>query len=439
MPRVSALFAARHASSLAVLALTCLGVAGCSSDTSRFGDSPFSSPFASKPSQEVTGSVQRQPTQPVQSQPLAPVASAPQSYPAQAPTGGAGMGAYHSAQPAPVATTASAGTGSTWQSQGGISIIVGSSDTVDILAKRYNVAPAAILQANNMSSARMLQPGQRLVIPRSSVRTSAAPALAIPQTAPAATSGNSVHTVASGDTLMSLSRRYNVSLSQITQANSQLHGSQLKIGDKVVIPGRGAATAQSVKPAVPANAAPASSQVAAGATAAAQKVATAAPAQVQPQAQARLASAQTPVEDKAEPANAVKAAEATGGLPSFRWPVRGRVIAAFGAKTNGKSNDGINLSVPAGTPIKAAEDGVVAYAGSELKGYGNLVLVRHSSGYVTAYAHASEIAVKRGDTVKRGQMLGKAGQTGDVTSPQLHFEIRKGSTPVDPTQFLNGA
>ena len=124
-------------------------------------------------------------------------------------------------------------------------------------------------------------------------------------------------------------------------------------------------------------------------------------------------------------------------MPTFRWPVRGRVIAGFGPKPNGQQNDGINVAVPEGTPIKAAEDGVVAYAGNELKGYGNLVLVRHSNGYVTAYAHASEILVKRGDPVKRGQMIAKAGQTGNVAAPQLHFEIRKGSTPVDPMPFLD--
>ena len=112
---------------------------------------------------------------------------------------------------------------------------------------------------------------------------------------------------------------------------------------------------------------------------------------------------------------------------------------AFGPKPNGLQNDGINLAVPEGTPVKAADDGVVAYAGNELKGYGNLVLVRHSNGFVTAYAHASEIMVKRGDNVKRGQVIAKSGQTGSVTSPQLHFEIRKGATPVDPSQYLNGA
>ena len=107
--------------------------------------------------------------------------------------------------------------------------------------------------------------------------------------------------------------------------------------------------------------------------------------------------------------DAVKSAEATGSLPKFRWPVSGRVIAGFGSAANGQQNDGINIAVPEGTPIKAAEDGVVAYAGNELKGYGNLVLVRHANGYVTAYAHASEILVKRGDPVKRGQVIAKSG------------------------------
>ncbi|HEY3031026.1 MAG TPA: M23 family metallopeptidase, partial [Bradyrhizobium sp.] len=137
--------------------------------------------------------------------------------------------------------------------------------------------------------------------------------------------------------------------------------------------------------------------------------------------------------------DSVKTAEGAGSLPTFRWPAQGRIIAGFGSSPNGGQNDGINLAVPEGTPVKAAEDGVVAYSGNELKGYGNLVLVRHSNGYVTAYAHASELLVKRGDTIKRGQIIAKSGQSGEVGSPQLHFEIRKGSSPVDPLQFLNGA
>jgi murein DD-endopeptidase MepM/ murein hydrolase activator NlpD len=160
----------------------------------------------------------------------------------------------------------------------------------------------------------------------------------------------------------------------------------------------------------------------------------ASPAAGPAQATARVAA--PTAESSIEAASGVTSSEATGAAPSFRWPVRGRVIQGFGPKGNGQQNDGINLAVPEGTSVKAAEDGVVAYAGNELKGYGNLVLVRHSNGFVTAYAHASEVAVKRGDPVKRGQIIAKAGQTGNVNSPQLHFEIRKGATPVDPSQYL---
>ena len=115
------------------------------------------------------------------------------------------------------------------------------------------------------------------------------------------------------------------------------------------------------------------------------------------------------------------------------------MIAGYGTDPKGQQNDGINIALPENTPIKAAEDGDVAYAGNELKGYGNLVLVRHPNGYVTAYAHAKELLVKRGDKVKRGQVIARSGQSGNVTAPQLHFEIRKGASPLDPMRFLNGA
>ena len=169
---------------------------------------------------------------------------------------------------------------------------------------------------------------------------------------------------------------------------------------------------------------------------------TAQPQTVKPEKVVSLPAVQNAPVAKEEPRTTetvVKAAEPSGAMPSFRWPVRGRLIAGFGSKPDGTQNDGINLAVPEGTPIKAADDGVVVYAGNELKGYGNLVLIQHTNGFVTAYAHASELMVKRGDTVKRGQVIAHAGQTGNVTSPQLHFEVRKGSTPVDPTQYLGGA
>ena len=137
----------------------------------------------------------------------------------------------------------------------------------------------------------------------------------------------------------------------------------------------------------------------------------------------------------AAPQAAAQAAAATDQT-KLRWPAQGKIIAGFGGRTDGTHNDGINLSVPQGTEVHAAESGVIAYAGSELKGYGNLVLVRHDNGWVTAYAHNEELLVKRGDRVKRGQVIGKAGKTGTVDQPQVHFELRQNSKPVDPTPFM---
>lgn len=121
----------------------------------------------------------------------------------------------------------------------------------------------------------------------------------------------------------------------------------------------------------------------------------------------------------------------------FREPVSGAVISKFGPKEDGSFNDGVNFSVPKGTSVKAAENGVVAYAGNELTGFGNLVLIRHADGFVTAYAHNDELLVKRCDVVKRGQTIGKAGVSGNATKPQLHFELRKDSKPVDPEQHFS--
>ena len=134
------------------------------------------------------------------------------------------------------------------------------------------------------------------------------------------------------------------------------------------------------------------------------------------------------------PPAAEKVSAPSSGNPEFRWPAHGRIIQGF--KSGG--NDGINIAVPEGTSVKAAEAGTVAYAGSEIKGFGNLVLIRHPNGYVTAYANNGDIEVKRGEQVKRGQTIAKSGQSGNVASPQLHFELRKGSTPVDPTRYLAG-
>jgi murein DD-endopeptidase MepM/ murein hydrolase activator NlpD len=235
----------------------------------------------------------------------------------------------------------------------------------------------------------------------------------------------SIHVVNPGDTLAGIARHNHMSVAELARANNLDPSAKLRLGAKLTVPGARTAAAAP---------APTAIQPIAVTTAPATRMA----AQTVPAQSARLAQA-TPTPEEPAVEAPVKASEATGALPTFRWPVRGKVITTYGAKTNGKSNDGINLAVPEGTPIKAAEDGVVAYSGNELKGYGNLILVRHANGYVTAYAHASELLVKRGDTIKRGQVIAKSGQSGEVGSPQLHFEIRKGSMPVDPLQFLNGA
>lgn len=132
----------------------------------------------------------------------------------------------------------------------------------------------------------------------------------------------------------------------------------------------------------------------------------------------------------------VETAQAYSAPLHFIWPVSGPVISPFGATASGGRNDGINIAAHLGDPIRAAASGTVTYAGNELRGYGNLVLLRHDDGYVTAYAHAERLTVSRGDYVKKGQVIGYAGATGDVSSPQLHFEIRHGVQPVDPKPLL---
>ena len=231
----------------------------------------------------------------------------------------------------------------------------------------------------------------------------------------------------------------------IARANNVGLDHKVRIGDRVVIPGMTAEKQRTASAAPILRPAPVVQPVQ-PAPRIASKPETQPAAKLQGSAAPKIAQADapqsthviTPAADPLPEAAPTGTTGAPNATASFRWPVRGKVIDGFGPKANGQQNDGINVAVPEGTQIKAAEDGVVAYAGSELKGYGNLVLVRHSNGFVTAYAHASELNVKKGEQVKRGQVIGKAGATGNVKSPQLHFEVRKGATPVDPTQYLAG-
>ena len=112
------------------------------------------------------------------------------------------------------------------------------------------------------------------------------------------------------------------------------------------------------------------------------------------------------------------------------------MISPFGAKPGGLKNDGINIALPKGAPVHAAENGVVAYAGNEIRGFGNLLLIKHDGGWISAYGHNDRLLVKQGDKVKRGQLIAEAGATGAVSSPQLHFELRKAGGAVDPLAHL---
>ena len=405
------------------VALMGFGAVGCT-DSSRFSE--FES---DRPHGEVTGSIPQSGNR-VESQSLPRLGGDGFSG------GGRGMASY---QPGSGDVTGSlpppAPPPPRFSWEGGTPITVGPGETLETIARRYDVPVAAIMEANSISHPGGVHQGQHLVIPRrrgpGPIAAAAAPptrmaaAGAMPSSLPvgpprsALAPGSSVHVVAPGETLHSIARRYGKSVLVLAKANNMAPDSMVRVGSRITIPGGVSAPVATAPAAAPPPVARNEPPV---------SMATA-----EPPHSARLA---VPVAPDAGEGKAK--AEGPGGA-GFRWPVRGRVIAGFGPKPNGLQNDGINLAVPEGTPVKAADDGVVAYAGNELKGYGNLVLVRHSNGFVTAYAHASEIMVKRGDNVKRGQVIAKSGQTGNVTSPQLHFEIRKGASPVDPSQYLNGA
>ncbi len=445
----------------AILALISVAAAGCS-DSARFGSTR--SEYYQPPRSEVTGSISRRPvpSQRVESEPL-PAPSAPATVAAYhngAAEGGRGYGAYQPAarggdvtgsisQPTqPVQPTRSSGH---WSWSGGQAVMITRGQTLASLGRTYHVPTSAIMQVNHISNPRDIAVGQRIVIPRwvsGGARTAeAAPRVASPQMqAPRMQTAEvqrrrsgdrSVHVVGRGDTLIGIARRHGMSLAALAHYNHISPFTKLNVGDRVAIPG-GHERVASHRVANTQVASREPSRPAPAPRLSAPRIQPAQSEPTQPVATARVARSEPEPEQQAAAQDVTKTAEPAGGIPQFRWPVKGRIIARFGREPNGAQNDGINLAVPEGTPIKAADDGVVAYAGNELKGYGNLVLIRHSDHYVTAYANASKLLVHRGEHVRRGQVIARAGQTGNVTSPQLHFEIRKGSQPVDPSKYLGG-
>jgi len=385
--------------------------------------------------------------------------------PSQTPSGMAPAAPVSSNPPAsqvvvapPVATVAGA-------------ITVAPGDTVYGLARRHNIPVRALIDANNLQPPFALAPGQVLQVP-----------------------AERFHTVQRGETLYAISRAYGTDVYALAQANGLQPPYGITVGQALRVPSSGTAVAtaapvpQGVTPTIvtvpaggsappvasvpyPSAAPPTSSgggvtmqelppPSAAPSPAPPQQSAAPAPAPQAPMPQAP--TSQAPVapappaatEAPSAPAPASEPAPQVASAPAapppvtdpepaarsgrtFAWPVRGRILSNFGPKPDGLHNDGINIAARAGAPVIAAENGVVVYSGSELRGFGNLLLVRHADGYITAYAHLDKVLARKGQSVKRGQAIGTVGTSGGVDQPQLHFEIRRGTQAVDPAKLLS--
>ncbi|WP_422370233.1 peptidoglycan DD-metalloendopeptidase family protein [Hoeflea sp.] len=420
---------------------------------------------------------------PVQS-PQAVVASAPvaQAFPERSEvTGSIQPASIYNADadqvlaPDPIVTgTAPQGAG--WTTTGATRIALGPGETIYNLSKRYGVPAAEIMKANNIDDASKVAAGRQLLIPvyvysrqapvsapdnnprtrasnsgvglqgearhnripvpnpspnRDVAVLPAAPSLrgegqsqgesataAVTErttgTASAGQQGGS-YTVKSGDTLTKIARAHGIGVDALKSANG-LSGSNIRIGQTLSIPGEGANSVDTTRTAsVSRESEPRS--------------------YTPPAAQTSAGAAQDNVADKARGDVAAVAPAATG-IDKFRWPARGQVITGFAKTEDGKRNDGIDISMPTGTPVKAAENGVVIYSGDGLKEYGKTVLIRHDDGLVTVYAHANDLHVKRGDKIARGQVIASSGMSGVAKTPRLHFEVRKNAAPVDPMTYL---
>lgn len=312
--------------------------------------------------------------------------------------------------PAPVQQSASAFRNAT-------AVIVGDGDTVYALSRRHGVATRAIIDANGLTPPFHLIVGQRIVLPR------------YPE-----------HRVAKGDTLSAIASRYEVGLYEMTRLNDLDPPYRILVGQRLRLPKSGEQTSLVAKPAPiqatnqsidePANRS-------ANRDAISRTKAESTTVRAPSTSTSEVTNTSSPSPRRVASRTVAKPPPITGG--GFLWPVEGRVLSGFGAKARGLHNDGINIAAPPGTPVRAAENGIVVYAGNELRGFGNLLLVKHADGWVTAYAHAEKLLVARGDRVNKGQRIATVGATGNVTRPQLHFEIRRGKRALDPRKHLRRA
>lgn len=266
-------------------------------------------------------------------------------------------------------------------------------ETLYAVSRNTGLPIRALIEANQLRAPFELKAGDLLIVP--------APRL---------------HVVRPGETVFGISRMHGVQMSELVRLNGIKAPYKIPVGSKLVLPNPGES-----RPGADGVAA-SSAKLSEPATSGAAEAASAKPqsASLAPGGGAKAGIPQPPPRQ--------------GGR--FLWPVQGKVIEKFGPQGAGRHNDGINILAPRGEPVRAAENGVVVYAGGQLKGFGQMLLVKHADGWLTAYGHNQDLMVKRGDTVKRGQTLARVGSSGNVAGPQLHFEVRKGKRAVNPIKVL---
>lgn len=260
----------------------------------------------------------------------------------------------------------------------GTTVKVQKGDTLYSIANRYDVALRSLIETNRLSPPYTLRIGQTLRLPKANY-----------------------HIVQKGDTLYSISKQYNVDMPKLSAENKLSAPFTLHLGQKLLIP-------DSIYT---------KSNYTSSKTVAAKK----------------NSSATSSTKTSLQYAYVQPSLKRNN---KFSWPVKGQVTSKFGPIAKGRNNDGINIKAPLGTAVKAADDGTVAYAGNELKGFGNLILIKHNDGWVTAYAHNQALKVKKGQVIKRGQAIATVGKSGGVETPQLHFETRAGKKALNPLAYL---
>lgn len=286
-------------------------------------------------------------------------------------------------------------------------ITVAAGDTLYSLAQLYGTTVDELIRENNLSAPYTLSVGQKLKVPVEK-ESMAVQTITVPTRATTTTRVELQEiTVTAGDTLYSLSRKYSVPVNDLAVMNNLSAPFTLSVGQKLKVPNL--------------NNAPVRTKVAA--------------TNDSNTAPTVAASGKPKEKISSDPTQKLPTISARSSS-KFSWPVQGKVLSAYGAKGDGLFNDGINIAAARGTSVGAAENGVVAYAGNEVKGMGNLIIIQHSGGWMTVYAHLDSMSVRRGNKVSVGQKIGTVGETGKVDQPQLHFEIRKGTKAYNPASYL---